>query len=143
MTEWLSTHMKESRAKKEVMFQSKASNRDVCPAGGWQRVRTQILPTWQRQEVQKKGRGGEKGFLPDLWCLWGTSPGQGDPSHPKPNKERKSYASWRPRALKETGIETGRPDAFNRQNTGHQSSMWSLLGFSETSVRSATYPQTL
>ena len=64
--------MKESRAKKEVMFQSKASNRDVCPAGGWQRVRTQILPTWQRQEVQKKGRGEQRDFCQ----IYGVSEGQ-------------------------------------------------------------------
>ena len=64
--------MKESRAKKEVMFQTRClGNRDVCPVGGWQRMRTQILPTWQRQEEQKKGRE-ERNFCQ----IYGVSEGQ-------------------------------------------------------------------
>ena len=105
MTEWLSTHMKESRAKKKVMFQTRClGNRDVCLVGGWQRVRTQILPTWQRQEERKKGRE-ERNFCQ----IYGVSEGQaqGKVTYHIPSPIRRErvmlpggHRHWRRHALK-------------------------------------------
>ena len=97
--------MKESRAKKEVMFQTRClGNRDVCPVGGWQRVRTQILPTSQRPGEQKKGRE-KRNFCQNYGVSEGRAQGKVTHHIPSPiRRERVTFPGdhghWRRQALK-------------------------------------------